>query len=177
MQFLLPKPLVIFLKNNKEWLISWLIVALTLLLVIHFWPQSPSPVPPTIKANAAFSIIYPQGYDIDAKSWKYQTSQKLVEFSIKKDGAVTVFTEQETPLAYQNDAGAYDRFIGSLRPRANFDVPLGTVSISNFVTSGDYQVVGETGILNAKGTLLFVHPNTQITDDQWRALFESLKVD
>jgi hypothetical protein len=68
-------------------------------------------------------------------------------------------------------------FIGSLRPSASFSVPLGTVSLSNFVTSGDFQVIGVTGILKVKSTSLLARPDTPLTDDQWRSLFESLKVD
>ena len=171
------KPLTRFLHENKEWLISWALVILTVTLVIKFWPQGPSPVPQTIRSEASFKIIYPNGYSIDQKSWKYINNTQTVQFIAKKDAYTVVFTEQPTPLAYQNDQGAYDRFIGSLRPNANFNVPLGTVSLSNFVTSGDFQVVGVTGILKVKDTLLLAHPDTQLTDDQWRSLFESLKVD
>ena len=165
-----------FWNENKAWILTWTCAAVIVLLVVHFWPQGPDPVPTIIKRQAGFSIIWPAGYQIDANTWKYLDTEKSVQFSAKKDGITTVFTEEATPLAYQNDVAAYNRFIGSLRPRANFDVPLGTVSISNFVTQGDYQVVGETGILNAKGTLVLAHPDTQLTDDQWRSLFESLKV-
>lgn len=166
-----------FLHDNKEWLISWTLVILTVSLVIKLWPQGPSPVPQAIRSEVSFEIIYPNGYSIDQKSWKYLSSTRTVQFIAKKDGYTVVFTEQPTPLAYQNDQGAYDRFIGSLRPSASFSVPLGTVSLSNFVTSGDFQVVGVTGILKVKGTLLLAHPDTQLTDDQWRSLFESLKGD
>ncbi len=134
-------------------------------------------MPANIKERASFVIIYPKGYSIDSKSWKYLTDTSSVEFTAKRDGYSVVFTEEKTPLEYQDDVAAYNRFIGSLRPRANFDVPLGSVSIANFVTAASYEIVGETGILNAKGTLLLAHPDTQISDDQWRNLFESLKVD
>lgn len=174
---LLPAPAVRFFRENWEWLVSWLVVAVSITLLIKFWPQGPSPVPPSIITQANFSVIYPKGYSIDPQSWRYVSGEKSVQFSATKDKYAVVFTEQKTPLEYQDDTAAYNRFIGSLRPRANFDVPLGTVSIANFVTKGDYQVVGETGILNAKGTFVLAHPDTQISDDQWRNLFESLAAD
>ena len=166
-----------WLKENKTWLITWASIAIIFVLVVHFWPQPHSPVPASIKAKANFGIIYPRDYDVNAKSWKYVYADGSVQFSVKKDGVETIFTEQETPLAYQNDVAAYGRFIGSLRPRANFDVRLGTVSIVNFVTANKYELVGETGILNARGTLVLVHPTSKIADDEWRNLFELLKVD
>lgn len=161
-------------------MIAWPAAALAVILAIHFWPGPPSLVPPYVRTQASlahFSIIYPSDFSIDASSWKYLPDQKSVQFKATKNGTGVVFTEEATPLAYQNDVASYNRFIGSLRPRANFDVPLGTVSISNFVTQGDYQVVGETGILNTNGTLLLAHPDKNVSDDDWRALFESLKID
>lgn len=166
-----------FLRENKEWLITWTTIIVTALLVTHFWPQPPSPVPAYMKEQANFAIIYPKGLTVDPKSWNYLRDEKSVQFTVKKGSANVVLTEQKTPLAYQTDVAAYNRFIGGLRPRANFDVPLGTVSITNFVTSGDYQVVGETGILNAKGTMLLAHPDRQMSDDDWQSFFQELQVD
>ncbi len=166
----------LWLKANKTWIVSWAVIIGSVFMVVHFWPQGPSPVPSAIREQAKFSIMYPAGYTY-LNDWAYTDKDNSVQFTVKKDDYKVVFTEEKTPLEYQNDVAAYNRFIGSLRPRANFDVSLGTVSISNFVTAGDYQVVGETGILNSQGTFLLAHPDTHLTDDQWRALFESLKVD
>jgi hypothetical protein len=55
------------------------------------------------------------------------------------------------------------------------------VSIVNFVTSGDYTPAGSSGILNAKGTLMIAHPDVSfkqtLTDNTWRDIFNTLKVD
>ena len=166
-------------QTNKTWLISWTVIILTVLLTIHFWPKAPSPIPSNIQQQTNFTIMYPdpRSYSYKRAAWNYSSKDSSLQFSVNKDGYNAVFTEEKTPLAYQNDLAAYNRFIGSLRPSANFDVPFGTVSITNFVTAGDYQVVGKTGILNTKGTLLLVHPDTDLTDSQWRSLFESLQAD
>ena len=163
--------------ENRTWILSWIIIVIVVILVIRLWPQGPSPVPKAIKIQANFAIIYPRGYSIDTASWKYLSAEQSIQFTAQKDNYKIVFTEEKTPLEYQDDVAAYNRFIGSLRPRANFNVSLGGVAISNFVTAGDYQVVGETGILNAKGTLVLAHPDTQISDAQWRSLFEALTVE
>lgn len=146
-------------------------------LLFLFWTGTPSPVPVNIKNQLNFAVIYPKGYSVDSSSWNYQTSQKILAFIVKKDNYTVAFTEQMTPLAYQNDVAAYNRFIGSLRPSANFNVPLGTVSLANFVTTGDYQPTGPSGILNANGTMLIAHPSRDLSGEEWRNLFESLSVD
>jgi len=168
-----------FLAENREWLIAWPALIIAILLTIHFWPAAPSPVPAAIKKQIEFSIIYPdpRQYSNKPNQWSYDNKDSAVQFTVSKDKYNVVFTEEEVPLAYQNDVAAYNRFVGSLKPSANFNVPLGTASITNFVTAGDYEVVGKTGILNTHGTLLLAHPDTELTDDQWRSLFESLQVD
>lgn len=173
----IPSKFVKFLGENKEWLITWFAMVIVVLLLVHFWPGPPNPIPPEIRKQAKFTILYPQGYSIATSSWKYLTDTDSVQFTAVKSGVHTVFTEEVTPLEYQDDAAAYNRFIGSLRPIANFNVALGIVTVANFVTAGDFQIVGKTGILNTHGTLVLAHPDTEIADEQWRDLFESLKTD
>ena len=151
-------------------------VVLLVLLWMALHPEV-SPVPAAIKQEVNFPVIYPKGYNIDPGGWQYIKDNKSLEFTAKKGGDSVVFNEQAVPLAYQNDAAAYNRFIGSLRPSATFDSPLGSVSLATFVTAADFQDVGQSGILNTHGTLLIAHPGSNFSDDQWRSLFNSLKVD
>jgi hypothetical protein len=154
---------------------GFMLLGLMVILWLVFHPVH-SPVPPNIKKEANFSIIYPDGYTIQPTSWKYSGSSGSLAFSAQEDNATVAFTEQQVPLAFQNDVAAYNRFIGGLKPLAIFTAPLGTVSLVEFVTSGDFTPEGETGILNADGTFLLMHPNQQLTEDQWRSLSNSLRL-
>ncbi len=140
------------------------------------WRQNhtPSPVPATVKSQLNFPVIYPKGYQIDKNSWNYINTEQTLSFSIPNNGNKLVFTEQKVPLSYADDAAAYDRFVGSLKPYINFKVPLGSVSLVAFVTAGDFRPQGRTGILKTKDTLLTAHPDNMMTDQQWLELFKSL---
>jgi hypothetical protein len=164
-------------KQSVRFLLAWTLVVLIVLL--FFWVRSlgPSPVPNSIKQQVNFKVIYPKNTPIDSSSWKYTDVSHSLAFNAKIDNISVIFTEQKTPLAYQDDRAAYDRFIGSLRPFANFNTPLGTVSLAHFVTSGDYSPIGQTAILNTHDTLLLAHPDKDLTDDQWQRLFKTIKVD
>ena len=169
---------IYFLAYKKSLTGLIVIVVLGLLVFsVRALTAPPSPVPANIKRQADFKVIYAKGYDYTNANWKYQSSNNLLSFNIEKNGSSVVLTEQKTPLAYQDDIAAYNRFIGSLRPSATFNAPLGSVSITNFVTAGDFQAVGSTGILNAKGTLLLAHADNKLNEEQWRGLFNSLKFD
>jgi hypothetical protein len=168
----------ISINLSKHFLFIAVAVAVIAVTGLYIWNRTPqiSPVPDSIKQQLNYSVLYPTGYTIDPSSWTYLKAQQTVSFNVKLGGNSILFTEEKVPLAYSGDAAAYNRFIGSLKPIANFNVPLGTVSLANFITD-DLRPVGATGILKAKGTFLLVHPSQNLSNNDWRQLFESLKVD
>ena len=173
-----PAPKTSFFARRSVWaagVTALILIALAgVYLVAH---HNPSPVPADIRSQVSFKIFYPAGgYVIDPTTWKYLPGTKTLNFVAKEGNSSVVFTEQETPLAFANDQAAYQRFIGGLKPSATFDSPQGSVSITGFVTAGDFQNVGRTAILNAQGTLVLAHPSGNFSDDQWRSLFQSLNV-
>ncbi|HXH27155.1 MAG TPA: hypothetical protein VNG90_04620 [Candidatus Acidoferrum sp.] len=133
-----------------------------------------SRIPKGIKQQVSFTILYPIDRAISLDNWKYLSSQHGLSFIAHDDNFSVTFTEQAVPLAFQNDMAAYNRFIGGLRPSANFKTSLGTVSLVTFVTAHDFQVAGQAGILNADGTLLLAHPDRTLSDDEWRSVFDAL---
>jgi hypothetical protein len=169
---------------------SWVTVHKRLLLVAgviavlvtgsvlwYFFHPIPNPLPPDIKREVNFKLVYPTTTaQVDDTSWKYQSSEQVLTYQIKGDNYTATVTEQEVPLQYRDDQAAYDRFIGSLRPYANFNVPLGSVTLANFVTAGDFNPTGLAGILKTHNTLIIIHPDSQLSQDDWESLFDSLKV-
>jgi hypothetical protein len=167
-----------FFKANKNFLLTWSLIAVVTGLTIWLWPAPPSPVPSDIKSQLNFPVLYPKKFTVDNSSWKYNNDSKILTFTIKSGNYSVVLTEQKVPLEYRDDLAAYNRFIGSLRPISNFNSSLGTVSLVNFVTSGDYQpITGGAGILKTKDTLLIVHPSHSLSNDEWQALFNAMKID
>ncbi len=145
--------------------------------VLHNDPLYVSPVPKSVSSQLDFTVIYPKGREVEDDSWKYIKAEETLSYTVNNDGNPIVFTLQKVPLAYADDAAAYDRFIGSLKPYINFKVSLGSVSIVNFISAGDFKPEGKSGILKSNGTLLIAHPEKDLTDNQWQSLFKSLTVD
>jgi hypothetical protein len=161
---------------NLQFIAAWSSLIGVGLLIFWLWPGPPNPVPKSVQSQAGFSIIYPVNYSKKTNGWQYRPSDKSVYYKVTTPDYSVVVTEEKVPLAYQDDQSAFDRFIGSLRPTSTFNSSLGSVSIVNFVTAGDYQNVGQSAILKAKGTLMIVHPSHNLSDDQWSDLFKSLKL-
>src|SRR5579862_750287 len=153
---------------NVRLIAAWSILIGAALLIFWLWPGPPNPVPKNIKDAASFSIIYPANYSKKTSDWQYRTSDASVYYKVIPADYSVVITEEKVPLAYQDDQAAYDQFIGTLRPTATFNSSLGSVSIVNFVTAGDYQNVGLSAILKTKDTLMIAHPSRDLSDDEWR---------
>lgn len=136
-----------------------------------------SRVPYDIRAKTSFVILLPSGGDIQLANWRYNTSQKQVEYVATVNGKKFVITQQAAPLAYQDNKAAYDRFVGTLRPVANFKSPIGNVSIFPLVEEVSYISRGESAVLLAKGTLLVAHPQESISDEDWASLFRTMQTD
>jgi hypothetical protein len=67
---------------------------------------------------------------------------------------------------------AYTKLLSSLNQFDSFDSPNGTVALTH-----PKELNGaESAVMNAKGTLLFVRPNGNVSSDDWRRLFNNLHV-
>lgn len=180
-------------KNIFSWLaehkkgIGLNLIRLGLLvgLIIGFlwWrgAHKPRVVPPEVRPKISYRVLYPdtKKYQINPTSWKVVDNDKnpTLSFEVNLNGNKVVFTEQKAPLAYVSDQAAYQRFVGTLRPQANFDTPNGNVSIVNFITAGDYKPAGKSAVLLSNKTLIIAHPDQPLDDTAWYDLMQSLKVE
>ena len=140
---------------------------------IHPKPRAPE----EIRNQTPFTILLPADSKIALSNWKYRSSEKTLSFSARLKGKEIIFTEQAAPLAYKDDKAAYDRFVGTLRPFANFKSPLGTISVFHLIEEGNYKPGGDSAILLANDTLLIAHPPQAITEDDWLTLFDTIRAE
>lgn len=159
--------------NTLRIVLVLLIIACTGWYFLHPAPRSPK----YIRLQASFAVLLPTNKSIRLQDWYYNPSDQTVSFVAYVNNQKVVFTEQALPLRYRDDRAAYDRFIGSLKPVANFRSPLGTVSLVRMVEVGTYTPGGDSAILAAQGTLLVAHPPDPITQDDWGLLFSTLRAE
>lgn len=136
-----------------------------------------SRIPQDIRAQTPFTIIVPSDTDVTLKDWRYSTVEKNLSYTAYVNDEKVVVTQQKAPLAYRDDKATYDRFVGTLRPVANFQSPLGTVSIFHLFEEGTYVPQGDSAVLLASDTLLIAHPTKAMTDDDWAALFRTVRAE
>jgi hypothetical protein len=144
------------------------------LFYIH--QSSKNPLPDSIKQQAGFKLVYPaSNAQINPNSYNYQSNQKVLSFSANYSGSNIVFSEQQVPNSLGTDTQDYYPTLG-LHPYAQFKTGLGVVALTKFWLSGSLKPAGESGIMVSSGTLLTAHTSKLLTNQQWKDLFDSLKI-
>lgn len=154
--------------------ISISLIVVTLLIIgFIWWRQSNMVIPRSITKQANYVIFYPvknQQAVIQKQSFIYDKSLQEVSFIVNLGGQSITFGEQSSPDSFSDDPNFYPQFIQKLNGYATFSSVNGTVDLT-LPSDTKHQ----TGIMNAKGTLLFVQSTTgNLSENAWKQLFNLL---
>lgn len=143
-----------------------LLAAVIVIAILH----QPALLPKDIKKQVNFVVFYPTGSQavIEKSSFKYDSSLKLLSFDTNFAGKQITFAEQGTPDSFVDDSNFYPKFIDSLNGYATFSSIQGQVDLTV-----PKEFNNQTGVMNAKGTLLFAKSSGNISEDNWKQLFNS----
>lgn len=154
-------------------LISLVLAIVTAGLFLILKPNQPIPQP--IQKQLDFIPYIAKGQDItpDKNSYKYDSSQKGLSFTVSSAqyGKLT-FSEQSTPQQFIDIPDLYTKLVDKLNRYSVFNNQLGTV----YLTKPSDQKNGQTAVLNSSGVLLFARSEKDLTDSQWRKIFETVRL-
>jgi hypothetical protein len=63
-----------------------------------------------------------------------------------------------------------------IHPYAQFKSNLGQVALTKFWQSGNLKPVGQSAVLAGSGTFLIAHSEKNLANNQWKELFNSIKI-
>ncbi len=146
-------------------------------IILYIVQLTPNPLPPTIRSQVNFKVIVPVSslIKIDSSSYNYDSDNRLLSFDAIYQGNTISFNEQIAPESIGTDAQPYYSALG-IHPYAQFKVSLGTVALTKFWQAGTLIPNGQSGLLLAKGTLLTVHSKNSLSNQQWKAIFNTTKI-
>jgi hypothetical protein len=156
-------------------------VVLTLLVIIlvsaatalYLTKNNSNPIPTDIKNKADFKVIYPsKTSQIDKSSYQYQDEQNTLTFNVIKDGDKII---QPAPDNLGSDSQPYYPALG-IHPYAQFKTSLGQVALTKFWQSQTLKPAGQSAVLASGGTLLIANSQKNLSNAEWKNLFESLKI-
>lgn len=160
-------------KNSYRSLILAALVLILILAGLFILLKPKQAIPKTIQKQLDFIPYAAKGHDIrlDKNSYKYDPSQKGLSFTASSTeyGKLT-FSEQPTPQQFIDIPDLYTKLIDKLNRYSVFNNQLGTV----YLTKPADQKNGQTAVINSSGVLMFVRSEKDLTDSQWRKIFESV---
>jgi hypothetical protein len=135
-----------------------------------------NPLPENVKTQVSYKVLYPSKTGtIDSSSVNYNAANKVLIFNAKEHGTNIVFAQQQAPDAVGSGTDAYYPALG-IHPYAQFTTSLGRVALTKFWQSGSLKPVGQSGVLATNGTFLIAHSEKNLTNAEWKDIFESLKI-
>lgn len=131
-------------------------------------------VTPQVASQLTSTLFVPQVGDVAVvrATVKYDASLKVLSYVVRTDGTVLTVSEQPTPDSFVDVPGVYTKTIEGMKGYQSFDSVQGHVDLTRPTTHGDKQ----TAVMNAKGTLLFVKADHDLTIDQWKQFFRALAI-
>jgi len=159
---------------KRLWLIIGSLVTIGLVVIGVMLVAPKPPVPVEIKRAVTSTIMVPQVREVEVSrdSMIYDSKLKLLSFTVAAYGVKTVVSEQPTPESFIDIPQVYDKVVTNMNEYSKFDSDSGTVHLTRPKDLKGKQAA----VMNAKGTLMFVKPDRDLSDEQWRKLFNGLEV-
>ena len=164
-------------KKRYSYLILSIIVVIITIIIsgFFFWKAASQPVPRAIQRQVSYGIFYPTDrtrYPVNKKSFRYDNQTKVLSYSLRSGSTTIAINQQATPESFTDIPQAYDKLISSLQAYASIDTVNGKLAL----TMPTEFKGAQSAVLNAKGTLLFARPSTNLSTDDWRQLFNNLRL-
>lgn len=164
--------------SKKPVIAGILIVAVIVGGLLFFIKQSlANPLPDNIKQSISYKAVYPSSKTATIKdnSYQYQSKDKVLSYKAQAFGTDIVFTQQPLPDNISTGEQVYYPALG-IHPYAQFKSKLGTVALTKFWQSSNLEPKGQSAVMAAENVLLIAHPDKALSNDQWKQLFDSLKM-
>lgn len=167
------------LKLSKKSVITGVLLLLVLLSTFFYLAKQSysNPLPEEIKKSLDRKAIYPSSKtaQISYDSYQFDQANKVLSFKAEAYGANIVFSQQPAPDSLSSGDQVYYPALG-IRPYAQFQSKLGPVALTRFWKSNNLEPSGQTAVMAVEGILLLAHPDKDLSNDQWKQLFDALKI-
>lgn len=132
-------------------------------------------IPIGIHKQLSFSpLAYVGGGDYKADSYKYDSKEKILSYTIKSDdGNVITVTEQSQPPQFTEIPEYKDKFLDNVMKRYS------SVQSSNGVVylTRPLNQKKQVGVIIDKGLLVFMSANKDLSEEEWTRLVDRLELE
>jgi hypothetical protein len=150
-------------------LLCLILIAGAVLAFIRTRPGDPL-LPSSIASQVSF-IAYLPSREWETPQGQMTYQKDVLTIHSSKSGTALTISEQATPEVFNDVPDYYPALISKLNKYASLDTANGTAYLTK-----PTELNGQQAVLNNAGTLIFVHPSKNLSNGDWRRLFNGLQV-
>lgn len=160
--------------SKKKGVIALALVAL-LAGMAAAWALTRPAISREIQKKADFTIFYPESgadWHADRKSIAYNDETKVLSIKLTNGTRSIGLNQQASPAAFTDIPQQFPRMLDKLHQYTEVDTGIGRVTL----TRPEELKGGQSAVANLRGTLMFANPDKDMSEPEWRELFDSLVV-
>lgn len=149
-----------------------ILVGLSVGAFIVFGPKPA--IPAAVQAKAGITPFVPaaQEVSIDRSTVSLNEATGVLSYAARLlDGTEVRINQQPTPLTLEANPAEYDELLGSMQAYAVIESAVGPIMLARPPELSGAQAA----VLHRDGVLLFAKPARDLTEQEWRKVFNSLK--
>lgn len=162
--------------------IFWLAIAVAVLgAALGVWiyvTRDTNPIPKDIRSELTFSPLVTSS---DSKTFKTtqfglvrsEADEQILTYTINFEGIAVKVSQYTQPPEFTDVAEYKDRFLNNVvQQTSTVATANGTIYLGQLAKQGNEQI----GVMIEKGLLVFMDPDKQLDEVQWRRLGEALEI-
>jgi hypothetical protein len=144
--------------------------------VLYFLHRNTGSIPKTIKKQISFTVLETQpktDWQISPQSVNYNKKAGVLTMTATSSTANLIISEQAVPESFGDVPQLYPTLLNKLNQYQDIQTSVGTVTLTHPKELNG----GQTAVAKLRQTLIFVKPNHNLTDSQWKDFFDSAQWD
>ncbi len=133
-------------------------------------------IDPNIRSAISFAALWPAKsaqLTVGTSTIKYSKADKLFSYvATTNEGITLTISEESTPESFIDAPNSYEKLLAGMQKYRSFESQVGTVYLTRPPQLGG----GQSAVMNSKGTLLFVRPSRDLSDEAWMKIFNNLQL-
>jgi hypothetical protein len=156
-------------------LVSLLLVSILVFAGYNLFKPQPSPIPKTITHKISYNIFIPRinsAWQLDKTKTSYNADTGVITTELTSNGNKITMTQQNVPQTFKDVPTYYPALLNKLHEYSEIQTSIGTIAL----TRPEEFKGGQSAVANINNTLMFLHPASDLTDQQWTAFFNNLEI-
>lgn len=161
----------------------WTIMAVLALIIAAlasflFFKHTSLPLPADVESKLTFSPFVPANgnkrISISGSTvTKLENGTQLLTYTLRMDDTAITVTQSVQPTQFTDIPQYKEQFLSNIiNQYASFQTSNGTIYLGRVVKQNNKQV----GIIVERGLLVFLNPNQDLSESQWRTIGDALAV-